>query len=212
MQAQLFISSFAFMLTLAPISLACGPDSPDQVSRPQFSVVSGREYNVLKLSGATAHTIFHHLSDPDVRRFNSDIYQFKIGFGLICVAQTALKSYNCWEKLSDEGEIQNFFPYSDNLKNSASWLRLNLKGPAMEQLYNKMSEDGDLNENMDGSLTFIKQRTALTCSKLLSIEGTTSFDCSQFLSAGGLPIGPGSDPMIGSGTHPVTLDVEEGVN
>jgi hypothetical protein len=82
----------------------------------------------------------------------------------------------------------------------------------MEQLYNKMSEQGNVDVHEDGSIALFKQRTAITCTKLLATDGSISFDCSQDLSASGYPIGPGSDPMIGSGTHPVTLEVEEGVN
>jgi hypothetical protein len=212
MQAQLFISSALTLFSLAPVSLACGPDSPDQVSHPQFSVVTPQDHTVLKLSGPLAQTVFDHLKDPEVRRFNSDFYQIKIAFGIICVAQTALQDHTCWERFADDGEIQNYFPYTDQLKNSGSWLQLNLKGPSMEKLYGRMSEDGDIHEHMDGSIAYIKQRTAITCTRLVSPEGQSSFDCSQLLSAGGLPLGPGPDPMLGSGTHPVTVDVEEGVN
>lgn len=211
MQAQLFISGMITALSLAPVSFASGPDSCDQVSRPQFTVFAAHDHNVLKLSGSTAQTVFGHLNAPEVRRFNSEFIQFKMGFGLICVAQTALQNYSCWERLSDDGEVQGYFPYTEKLKSGVP-LHLILKGPAMEQLYNKMSDDGDAKEKEDGSIALIKQRTAITCTKLLQPDGSTSFDCSQELTASGYPIGTGTDPMIGSGTHPVTLEVEEGVN
>jgi hypothetical protein len=212
MKAQLFISAALAFISHTTPSLACGPDSTDQLSHPEFSVTEGKDHSLLKLNGKTAHFIFDQLKDPDVRRFQSNFFHMRVGYGVVCVNQPAHQHYLCWEKLTDEGAVKNFLPYKDELKNSASWVRLNLKGPAMEQLYNKMSEDGDMAENEDGSLAFIKQRTAITCTKLVSPDGSATFDCSQLLSAGGLPIGPGSDPMIGSGTHPVQLDVTEGGN
>lgn len=212
MQAQLFITGVLAFISLAPLSLACGPDSSDQVSHPEFSVKEGQDHTLLKLDGKTATFLFNQLRDSNVRRFESNFFHMRVGYGIVCVAQHAEKHHLCWEKFTDEGAVKNFLPYKDELKNSTAWVRLNLKGPAMEQLYNKMSEDGDVAENEDGSLAFIKQRTAITCTKLVSPEGSATFDCSQLLSAGGLPIGPGSDPMIGSGTHPVQLDVAEGGN
>jgi hypothetical protein len=196
-------------LSFAPVAFALNPDGPEQVSRPQFTVVAGADHNVLQFNGSTAQTLFGHLNDPHVRRFNSEFFQFKMGFGLVCV--TALQNYSCWEKLSSEGEVEGYFPYTEMLKTSAP-LRLILKGPAMEELYTRMSENGGAIENGDGSIALIKQRTAITCTKLIQPTGSASFDCSQDLFASGYPIGTGTDPMIGSGTRPVTLEVEEGVN
>jgi len=212
MQVQLFISSSILFLSLARASLACGADTPDQVPTPQFSLANDAGFPVLKFHNQTAQTIFEHLADPEVRRFNSDFYQLKIGFGLICMAQTALQHYTCFERFVGDGEIQGYFPYSDSLKKSKSWLDLKLKGSSLQQLYTSLADDGgDMAENDDGSLTYIKQKTAITCQKTVSMDGSETFDCSQFLSAGGLPIGTGTDPMIGSGTHPVMVDVEEGI-
>lgn len=212
MQAQLFISGVLAFISLTPLSLACGPDSSDQVPHPEFSVTEGKDHTLLKLNGKTAAFLFDQLKDSNVRRFQSNFFHIRVGYGITCVSQPAQQHHLCWEKFTDEGAVKNFLPYKDELKMSASWVRLNLKGPAMEQLYNKMSDDGDVAENDDGSLSFIKQRTAITCTKLVNPDGSATFDCSQLLSAGGLPIGPGSDPMIGSGTHPVQLDVAEGGN
>lgn len=212
MKAQLFISAVLAFVSATPLSLACGPDSTDQLSQPEFTVTEGQDHTLLKLNGKTAHFIFDQLQDPDVRRFQSHFFHIRVGYGIVCVKQPTHPHDLCWEKITEEGAVKNFLPYKDALKSSKAWVRLNLKGPAMEQLYNKMSEDGDVAENDDGSLAFIKQRTAITCTKLLSPDGSASFECSQLLSAGGLPIGPGSDPMIGSGTHPVQLDVAEGGN
>ncbi|HET9237500.1 MAG TPA: hypothetical protein VFO10_09635 [Oligoflexus sp.] len=212
MKAQLFICAALAFASPTSLSLACGPDSSDQLSHPEFSVQEVKDHTLLKLNGTTAQFIFDHLKDPDVRRFQSNFFHMRVGYGITCVNQPAHQHYLCWEKLADEGSVKNFLPYKEELKNSASWVRLNLKGPAMEQLYNKLSDDGDVAENEDGTLAFIKQRTAITCTKLVSPDGSAAFECSQLLSGGGLPIGPGSDPMIGSGTHPVQLDVAEGGN
>jgi hypothetical protein len=212
MKAQLFISAALAFVSHTPLSLACGPDSKGQPSHPEFSVTEGKDHTLLVLNGKTALFIFDQLKDPDVRRFQSNFFHMRVGYGIVCVNQPLHQHHMCWEKLTDEGAVKNLLPYKDELKNSGSWVRLNLKGPAMEQLYNKMSEDGDVAENDDGSLAFIKQRTAITCTKLVSPDGSAAFDCSQLLSGGGLPIGPGSDPMIGSGTHPVQLDIAEGGN
>jgi hypothetical protein len=212
MQTRLFFSTVFAVLGLTPAALACGPDSSDQLSQAQFTVVTSHDHHVLKLNGKTAQTVFEHLNDPEVRRFNTNFIQFKVGFGILCVGEPAREHYHCWEKISAEGEVQNYFPFKDSLKKSAHWLQLNLKGQTMEALYQKMSEDGDMAELEDGSIEFIKQRTGLTCTKRINLDGSASFQCSQVLSAGGLPIGPGTDPMIGSGTHPVLLDVEEGVH
>lgn len=213
MQAQLFVSSALFFLSLAPASLACGPDNPDQIAsaRPQFSVSEVKDHSLLKFTGKTAQAIFDHLGAPEVKRFNTDFYQLKVGFGFICVAQAALQTYDCFEQLTEEGEIRGFFPYTESLKKTLSWIHLIIKGPSLEQIYNKMSEQVDMDEYPDGSLIYIKQRNGITCTKLVKVDGQQSFECSQLISAGGLPIGTGSDPLIGSGTHPV-IDAEEGGN
>jgi hypothetical protein len=212
MQARLFFSIGLTALVLSPAALACGPDSPDQLLLPQFSVVTTDDQHLLQLNGKTAQAVFDHLRDPEVRRFDSKFFQLKIAFGIICVGEPAREHYHCWEKISAAGEVQNYFPYKDSLKHKGQRLQLTLKGPAMEALYEKMPENGDIEEYEDGSLGFMKQSTDLTCTKRLSPEGSVSFQCSQQLTPAGLPIGPGTDPMIGSGTHPVYLDVEEGAH
>ncbi|MDQ3232254.1 MAG: hypothetical protein M3Q07_10570 [Pseudobdellovibrionaceae bacterium] len=212
MQAQLFISSALLFFASAPSSMACGPESPDQVPGPQFSVHDQDDKIVLTYSDKTAHAIFDHLRDPQVRRFTSNFFQIKTGFGVLCVAQPGLQKYECFQEFQNDGAVQGFFPYAQALKDSAYWLKLNLKSPALEALYNKLSDKVNILVNDDGSVATIKQRTAITCTKLEQPDATLVFDCSQLLSGGGLPIGTGSDPMIGSGTHPVQLDVEEGAN
>jgi hypothetical protein len=209
MQAQLFFSSTMLFFASVSTSFAGTPVNPDPLTRPPFSVSEGREQSILELNGTTAQTIFDHLLDPEVRRFDSKFYQLKIGFGVICVADHIQHQHICWERLSDDGEVFGNFPYTSELKKSLSWLRINWKGPSLAQLYNKMSEQGEMDEAMDGSLVYIKQRTGITCTRTDSPDGSSSYTCSQYLSAGGYPTGEGSDPMIGSGTHPV-IDVQEG--
>ncbi|WP_141733752.1 hypothetical protein [Oligoflexus tunisiensis] len=209
MQAQLFVSGTLLFFASVSTSFAGAPVSPDPATRPPFSVSEGREQWILEFNGTTARKIFEHLRDPEVRRFDSDFFELKIGFGVICVADNVQQNHICWERLSKDAEAFGNFPYSDQLKKS-SMLKINLKGLSLAQVYNSMSEDGDMDEAMDGSLLYIKQRTGLSCTRIDSPDGTSSYICSQFLSASGYPIGEGSDPMIGSGTHPVTVDAEEG--
>lgn len=203
MQARHAVSTAFILFSFARSSFAAGPDAPI------ISVTGDDTQHLLQLTGAPAQAIFQLLTDPEVFAVNDGSLQVRTGYGVQCLARSQSQEYVCYESLSFDGDIHNYFAYTPQLRQSAHWIALNLRGPALEVIYSDMSDDGSIFEHSDGSLEFIKKRNNLSCNKTISIDGSSSFKCSQLISAGGLPIGEGTDPLIGSGTHPV-VDASEG--
>lgn len=216
MQARLLTAVTLFYFAMAPQSFAGEQDTPATSGASQYSLHEADGRNILKLSGTPAQAIFDHLMAPGVQRFETDSYQLRTGYGLKCFAYTVLGTYECLEEFTDNGYVFENFEYDESLEPTENdvLIKLTFHGPAVETLYNNMSSDKEVKaETKDpdeveiaaGSQVTFKQRTGLTCIRTISADGLTSFKCVQLIAPSGLTYGPGTHPLIGSGTHPIQV-------
>jgi len=181
------------------------------VKGPNFAVEQRDSQLKLIIKGETAKLLLQHLDHPLVVQRGRFMYQQKRGFGIICSKRltNAGYLYRCEQNLSAEGIADTNLAFSPELKSDAKLLSLTLRGPSLAKLFDALNTSVNVNDSEDGSLEVIKASSAITCTQLIDPAQQSSYRCEQLISSGGYLRGIGTDPMIGAGTLPVSLQADE---
>lgn len=178
---------------------------------PQISIEQRQDKVALVLKGAIAKALMAHVNHPLVEIRHHLLRTQVKGFGLICQQRARVSGihYRCEQEFDAQGMASSYVPFHPDLKTDSNLLRLTLRGPSLEKLFESMDASVNVNETDDGTLEVIKGSPHITCTKAIDTEQKISFTCEQLLSSGGYLRGNGTDPMIGAGTLPKTLQADE---
>ncbi len=214
MRSSSLILTTALLLSAFQSSYSCEQDQsqPAAQALPKISVETNSATIQFQFRGDLAQKLYEHLQGPAVQtRMFRHHTTVKTGFGLACQKQQRHRSdsYNCQEVLSTKGELRPNFPFQDELKLNSQLLRLKMQSPALNLVFDQLDGIVNQNEFEDGSYAEYKNGPNLSCIRYVSVDNQAVVVCEQLLSSDGYARGTGTDPMIGSGTQPILLEITE---